>query len=316
MREAMLRRHSIVPKFGARITDVLKGMLRPSIIAPEGRAFVVYDWSSIEARVNPWLSTHRTAQDVLNVFAGGRDIYCREAAAIFSEDENEILREYEATGKSDRRQQGKVAILACGFAGGVGAFAAMGRIYNVIIPESDAMRIVQAWRRANPWAPYFWAQLEGAYMAAMRNPGQEFTAGRITYMFDRQHLWYALPSGRVLCYPFARFDEEGNLTYAKASWKPAADAKEWPRGRLWRGLACENVVQATAHDILRHALRRLDEEGLFTVAHIHDEVVVECDVGDAERVAKRVHTIMVDNPAWATGLPLAAEGKTMLRYGK
>jgi len=316
VRQAMVRGHDIVPKFGSRVTDVLKGMLRPSIIAPEGRRFVVYDWSSIEARVNPWLSTHRTAQDVLDVFAGGRDIYCREAAAIFRENEADILREYEETGKSDRRQQGKVAILACGFAGGVGAFAAMGRIYNVVLPESDAMRTVQAWRRANPWAPYFWSRLETAYMAAMRNPGNEFSAGRVTYLYDRQHLWYALPSGRVLCYPFARFDEEGNVTYAKASWKPAADAKEWPRGRLWRGLACENVVQATAHDILRSALRRLEAEGFFTVAHVHDEIIVECDETDAAETARRVHQIMTENPEWAAGLPLAAKGEIMLRYGK
>ena len=312
----MVRGHDIVPKFGKRTTDVLKGMLRPSIVAPQGRRFVRYDWSSIEARVNPWLSLHKSAQDVLDVFKGGRDIYCREAAAIFHEDERDILREYEETGKSDRRQQGKVAILACGFAGGVGAFAAMGRIYNVILPESAAQRTVQAWRRANPWAPYFWSKLEHAYLAAMRNPGHEFTAGRITYLFDSQHLWYALPSGRVLCYPFARFNDEGDLTYAKASWKPAADAKEWPRGRLWRGLACENVVQATAHDILRHALRRLDEEGFFTVAHIHDEIIVECDAGEADEVAKRVSAIMTTQPAWADGLPLAVEGKIETRFGK
>jgi len=138
----------------------------------------------------------------------------------------------------------------------------------------------------------------------------------VTYLYDKQHLWYALPSGRVLCYPFARFDEEGNITYAKASWKPAADAKEWPRGRLWRGLACENIVQATAHDILRHALRRLDTEGFFTAAHVHDEIIVECDEGNAKAVARRVHEIMVTPPPWAAGLPLAAEGKIMLRYGK
>ena len=75
-------------------------------------------------------------------------------------------------------------------------------------------------------------------------------------------------------------------------------------------------MQATAHDILRHSLRRLDDEGFFAVAHVHDEVIVECDEADAECVARRVHEIMTDPPAWAKGLPLAAEGKTMLRYGK
>lgn len=316
VRQAMVRGHSIVPEHGRRVTDVLKGMLRPSIIAPKGKKFVIYDWSSIEARVNPWLSLHRSSQDVLDVFAGGRDIYCREAAAIFNENEDDILREYEETGKSDRRQQGKVAILACGFAGGIGAFAAMGRIYSVNIPESDAKRVVQAWRKANPWAVHFWSALEDAYMRAMRNKGREFTAGRITYLFDGLHLWYALPSGRVLCYPFARFDAEGNLTYAKASWKPAADAKEWPRGRLWRGLACENVTQAAAHDILRSALRRLDEKGFQTIAHIHDEIIVECAEEDAQDVARAVQQIMVEAPAWGQGLPLAVEGKILDRFGK
>lgn len=316
VRQAMVRGHEIVPQFGKRVTDVLKSMLRPSIMAGENRKLVVYDWSAIEARVNPWLSLHKSSQDVLGVFASGRDIYCREAAAIFGEKEADILREYKETGVSDRRQQGKVAILACGFGGGTGAFHAMGRIYNVILPESDAMRMVKAWRRANPWAVQLWGKLEEAYRRAMRNPNVEFRADRVTYLFDRQHLWYALPSGRVLCYPFARFDDEGNVTYAKASWKPSQDAKEWPRGRLWKGLACENVVQATAHDLLRHALRRLESEGYETCAHIHDEIIVDCHESEAEATAARVHAIMTENPPWAQGLPLAAEGHIMSRYAK
>ncbi len=138
----------------------------------------------------------------------GEDVYKHNAAATFRVD-------YEAVDK-DQRQIGKVQELACGFAGGVGAFAAMGRIYNVILSEHESRRMVDGWRRANPWAPVYWGKLEHAYSAAMRNPGREFSAGRVTYLYDTQHLWYALPSGRVLCYPFARFDEEGNITYAKA----------------------------------------------------------------------------------------------------
>jgi len=162
----------------------------------------------------------------------------------------------------------------------------------------------------------YWSGLERAYTAAMRNPGREFSAGRVTYLYDRQHLWYALPSGRVLCYPFARFDEEGNVTYAKASWKPAADAKEWPRARLWRGLACENITQAVANDLLRHSLRRLEEEGLSVVLHVHDEIVLEVPEQDASRAADRLVEIMCQPPAWAYGLPLNAEVSTMNRYGK
>jgi DNA polymerase len=153
-------------------------------------------------------------------------------------------------------------------------------------------------------------------MAAMRNPGSEFTAGRVAYLYDRQHLWYVLPSGRVLCYPFARFDEEGNVTYAKASWKPAADAKEWPRARLWKGLACENITQAVANDLLRDALWRLEEEGLDVVLHVHDEIVLEVPEADADSAAQRLVKVMSTPPAWAYGLPLNAEVATMSRYGK
>jgi DNA polymerase len=150
----------------------------------------------------------------------------------------------------------------------------------------------------------------------MRNKGHEFKAGRVTYYYDGVHLWYMLPSGRVLNYPFVKFDAEGNVTYAKAAWKPAAEAKEWPRARLWRGLACENITQAVANDLLRHSLRVLDEKKIDVIAHVHDEVVSECKAEDAETVSAVMHAVMCETPDWATGLPLAAEGEVMLRYGK
>ena len=307
-RQAMVRGHQIVPQFGARITDVLKGMLRPALLAPEGKLLVVADWAAIEARVTPWASNTNSGADKLGIFERGEDVYKHNAAATFRVGYDEV--------DKDQRQIGKVQELACGFAGGIGAFAAMGRIYNILLPESDARKMVDGWRRANPWAPNYWSALEQAYMAAMRNPGTEFTAGRIAYLYDRQHLWYALPSGRVLCYPFARFNEEGDLTYAKASWKPAADAKEWPRARLWRGLACENITQAVANDLLRHSLRRLEEEGLETVLHVHDEIVLEVAQDRAEEASARLVEVMCQPPAWASGLPLNAEVATMARYGK
>ena len=307
-REAMVRGHQIVPKFGKRVTDVLKGMLRPALHAAPGNVLVVADWAAIEARVTPWASNSKSGAAKLAIFAKGEDVYKHNAAATFRVSYDEV--------DKDQRQIGKVQELACGFAGGVGAFASMGRIYNVILTESESKRMVDAWRRANGWSVPYWSKLEHAYRAAMRNAGQEFTAGRTTYLFDGQHLWYALPSGRVLCYPFARFNDEGELTYAKASWKPAADAKEWPRARLWRGLACENITQAVANDLLRHSLRQLDAEGLGVVLHVHDEIVLEVPEADAERAAARLVEIMCQPPAWAKGLPLNAEVATMVRYGK
>jgi len=300
VRHAMVRGHSITPRFGKRVTDVLRGMLRPALIPAPGKQFVVADWSAVEARVTAWASADPQAESVLDVFREGRDIYKREAAGIY--------RVPEETVDKDQRQIGKVAILSLGFAGSIGAFAAMGRNYGITLPESDARRIVDAWRRANAWAVRYWTKLEDAYTRALRNPGREFSAGRVTYLYDGQHLWYALPSGRILCYPFAKFEGD-EITYIKAAWKPAADAKEWPRARLWKGLACENITQAIAHDLLRHSLRQLDD----VVLHVHDEIVLETADPEAPNTLKQV---MCTPPDWAAGLPLNAEVEVMSRYGK
>ncbi len=301
VRTSMVRGHNIVPAYGKRVTDVLRGMLRPALIPAKGKHFVVADWSAIEGRVNPWLASSPAGEAKLDVFRAKLDPYKVNAAATYSVAYEEVT--------GEQRQVGKVQELALGFAGGVGAFAAMGRAYGVQIGEAQARRIVDAWRRANPWSVPFWSALEEAYTRAMRNKGHEFTAGRVAYLYDGQHLWYALPSGRVLCYPYARLESDG-VTYAKASWKPAADAKEWPRARLWKGLACENITQATANDILRNALRQLDD----VVLHVHDEIVVETD--KPEVVDAALERIMCSPPAWANGLPLGVEINTMTRYSK
>jgi DNA polymerase len=301
VRVAMVRGHSIVPQFGKRVTDVLRGMLRPALIPAKGKSLVVADWSSIEARANPWLSNCAAGERKLAIFAQGDDVYKVNAAATFGVTVDQVT--------GEQRQIGKVQELACGFAGGIGAFAAMGRVYGVHLPESDAKRMVDGWRRANPWSVPYWQNLEEAYTRAMRNKGHEFSVGRVTYMFDGQHLWYALPSGRVLCYPFAKLETDG-VSYAKAAWKPAADAKEWPRARLWKGLACENITQATANDLLRYALRQLDD----VVLHVHDEIVLETD--RPQEMAERLERVMCTPPSWAEGLPLGAEVAIMSVYGK
>jgi DNA polymerase len=296
----MVRSHKIVPTYGKRVTDVLKGMLRPSLIPAPGKHLVVADWSSIEARVTPWCSG-KAGEAKLDLFRKGADVYKVNAAATFHVPVEQITK--------DQRQVGKVQELACGFAGGIGAFAAMGRAYGLVLPESEARKMVDGWRRANPWSVPYWQDLEIAYTRAIRNPKTKMVAGRVTYYYDGEHLWYSLPSGRVLCYPFARIEEDG-VSYAKASWKPAADAKEWPRARLWKGLACENITQATAADILRHALRQLPD----VVLHVHDEIVIETD--QPEAALEMMQRVMTTSPEWAKGLPLAAEASIMVRYGK
>ena len=305
VRNDMVRGKAIIPAHGRVVTEVLKGMLRPALIPAPGKKFVVADWSSIEARVTPWCADSAEGDAKLDLFETGADVYKVNAATTFKKKIEEITK--------DERQIGKVQELACGFSGGVGAFAAMGKAYGVHLSDAESQRMVDGWRRANPWAMPYWQELERAYTRAIRNPLHEFSVGRVTYMYDRVHLWYVLPSGRILCYPYAKI-EDGCVTYAKASWKPEKDAKEWPRATLWRGLACENITQAVAADILRHSLRELDDLYYDIVLHVHDEIVIEAD--DPETTIADMKAIMTTPPDWADTLPLAIEIQTLNRYGK
>ena len=304
VRKAMLNSESLVPNFGKSVSEVLKGMIRPALLPAEGNAFVVLDWAAIEARVNPWLSKHPQGQEVLDVFRAGEDIYVKEAAKMFKVPEDKVTPE--------QRTIGKVAILACGYGGGVGAFSNMGRNYGILLPENESKATVNAWRKANQWAVQYWRDTEEAYTKAMRFPIKDsFVAGRVGYYFDSVHLWYSLPSGRLLCYPFARFDDDGGISYAKSAWKPESDAKEWSRARLWAGIAVENVCQATANDLLRYVLRQIDD----VVLTAHDEVLIECKIEDAPARLEQAKEIMCTPPAWCQDLPLAVEGKILTRYG-
>jgi DNA polymerase len=300
VRSAMMAGDDLSP-FGTRVTNVLKGMIRPAIIPAKGNVLVVADWAGIEARCNPWLSNHVASEAKLDIFRSGGDVYVENAKSTFN------VREV----TKDQRFIGKVQELALGYSGGAGAFSSMARIYGLNMPEHQIKRMINGWRIANPWCIPYGQELERAYMSAMRHKGHEFSAGRVTYLFDGNHLWYILPSGRILCYPFARL-EDGAVTYLKAAFKPASDAEEWPRARLWQGIAQENCAQATANDLLRYSLRQLDN----VIAHIHDEIVVECKADDAEEVTKRMMFVMCTPPVWAEGIPLDIEITTMYRYGK
>lgn len=291
--------------FGTRVTNVLKGMIRPAIIPAKGNVLVVADWAGIEARCNPWLSNHVASEAKLDIFRSGGDVYVENAKSTFNV--KEVTKE--------QRFYGKIQELALGFSGGAGAFASMARIYGLEMPEHQIKRMINGWRVANPWCIPYGQELERAYMGAMRHKGHEFSAGRVTYLFDGNHLWYILPSGRVLCYPFARIDD-GSVTYLKAAFKPTADAEEWPRARLWQGIAQENIAQATANDLLRHSLRVLSLEGIQIIATVHDEIIVECKKEEAEKISSRMVEVMCTAPSWCSGLPLDVEINTMERYSK
>lgn len=152
--------------------------------------------------------------------------------------------------------KGPLVVHNCGFLGGQGSFEAFMKAYQLSFSTDEINRAVRVWRRNNPWAFEHGNALKKAYTLAMRNPGIEFNGPRVTYLFDGVHLWYALPSGRILCYPFAKLEDD-SVTYAKASRKPKADAKEWPRATIWPGLAVENCWSGDTKIVTKSGLKSI-----------------------------------------------------------
>jgi len=283
--------------------DVLSKMLRPALIPAEGNVFVVGDWSSIEARVLPWLSDTDGGDARLKIFESGKDIYTETATAMRLND----------------RQIGKVAELACGYQGGRNAFKNMAKNYGLNLDEDQAQYYVNRWREANPWAVAYWAELDKAAMEAYLNPGETIQAGMLDYVFVSGLLGGTLlcqmPNNTVIQYPSIKV-EEGQygyfLTSVKASVRPKADATEWTRSSLYGGLLAENATQAFAAAILRNTLRKLDN----VVASCHDEIILEVPRSAAKDVVAQLKNAMCETPEWAEGLPLVAEPAIMSRYGK
>lgn len=245
------------------------------------------------------------------------DIYMVEASSVYGVAP-------EAVDKT-QRQVGKVVVLSAGYGGGHRAFQAMARGYRVVMSDEDAARIVHAWRANNPWAPRLWRDLERAAMAAVRTPGVEKSAGRMTYCKPAADapLYCLLPGGTILTYPDARIDEEETdrgprsvLSAIKAAWKPAKGETDWGRVTLYGGLLAENSTQATAASLLRHALKLCAEDGWPVVGHVHDEIVLEVREDEETEARDGLAGAMLDLPSWAEGLPMKAETQSGRRYGK
>lgn len=297
---------------GRLTTDVMRGLsslLRPSIKSPEGSVLVSVDWASVEARALPWVTADPRAEAVLDVFRREEDIYLATAAEM---------------GPQYGRQIGKVATLALGYGGGVGAFQSMARAYRVVVDDMTAGVVVQDWRATNPWATAFWGSLEIAVGDALSRPGLEVPCGRVKYRFDGEHLFCNLPSGRALMYPWVRREIEETrwgprmaYTCIKSSRVPAA-RQEWPRMRLWGGLLAENITQAVCADLMVDLLLWLDKERPEwpVVMHVHDQVVLEVPVAEAEEAVEDIEECMAVSPWWAQGMPLAAEGWHDTRFRK
>lgn len=291
--------------------DVLSSCLRGFITAPEGYDLIAADFSAIEARVLAWLAGE---EDVLDVFRRGEDLYPHAASRIYSR----------PISKADKneRQIGKVATLALGYQGGVGAFQTMARNYGVKVGDEEADKIKTAWRAAHPAIVQYWYDIEDAAVRACLTAGRTTSAGsqgcEVRFKLNGSFLWCRLPSGRTLCYPFPRVGEVttpwGATKEALTHMTVNSVTRQWERSTTYGGKLVENVVQAVARDLLAAAMLRLEAHGYDITMTVHDELVME--VPEDEGSLEEVEELAAVTPEWAAGLPMAAEGWRARRYQK
>jgi len=293
---------AVEAKYGCPIkaaSRCLRGLLRP----PAGKVFVGGDYSSIEARITAWLAKEKW---VLDEFVSGRDMYKVAAAKIFN-----IA--YEAVSK-DQRQLGKVAELALGYQGWLGAFKNMAAAYGMEIPDEQAKPIILAWREAHPATVRLWDSVEQAAFRAV-DEGKTFEVGPVMFGAKDNFLWCRLPSGRLLAYHRPHITEVTRPQgVRKAIGFYAVDSytKKYSLQTTYGGSLVENIVQAIARDILAEALVRLDMFGYDPVLHIHDEIICEAENPDLEEFQR----LMITLPKWAKGIPLAAGCEISEMYTK
>ena len=292
----------------ANVTQVLSELIRTAFIAAPGKTFHVCDFSAIEARVIAWLA----GEDwVLEVFRGGRDIYCETASRMFKVP-------VEKHGQNaELRQKGKIATLALGYGGGVSALEAMGGS-RLGLTEKEEKEIVNLWRDSNPRIVKMWAIIEKAAMTALKT-GESVTVHRGIVVSKRWGmLLITLPSGRTICYPRAEVGTEYN-----DGWRGDHEiieyeglnqtTKKWGKVRTYGGKLTENIVQAVARDILGIVILRAKKAGLDIVFHIHDEIVVEAT---PDQSLADVEALFSKPIKWCRDLPLKGAGYTTPYYLK
>lgn len=304
------------------VSATLAKMIRPTIIAPPGKTLIWADYSAVEARVSAWLADSRGAEKaVLEPFRNGEDLYLLNAEAIFNIPREVLAERLDAKDPEAKamRQASKVAVLALSYNGGVGAYKAMARGYGMRVSNEDAQVIVDGWRDRNKWARQFGEKIQDAMFSAIRHPGTYYPAGHAKYVFVPGlmggTLCAFLPDGRPLVYPRAKIvkqekfgKEQDTITYLNGM----------SRSSMWRGLALENLSQATAAALLRESIVRIDREETdgMIIGHTHDEIVMEVAEDKAEEVVKRLVAKMTSGFDWADGLPLAAEPAMSYYYTK
>lgn len=304
-----------------QVNSMLAKLIRPTFVAPKGKVFVWGDWSAIEARVNPWLADTREAdRTVLEPFREGHDLYILNAEPIYRMPADVILERYMNGDKEAKamRQSSKVATLALGFLGGVGALKAMARGYGIRFTNEEAQLIVDGWRDRNRWAKKFGKKCEEAAFSAIRSPMTLSPAGKVQYQFVPDLMGGALvcflPDKRMLMYPMAKIAQVEK--FGKMDWA-ITYLNGMGRRSLWNGLQVENITQGAAASFLRGTLNKLEvSHPGVVVGHTHDEVINEVDEDQAWAFAEHLEQVMVEGFDWSEGLPLAAEIEVNYYYTK
>ena len=277
-------------------SEQLKQLIRTAIVAPEGHELLVSDFSAIEARVLAWVASETW---VLEAFADHGKIYEATAAAMYKTTIDEV--------DKDMRQKGKVAVLACGYGGGVHALEAMGAI-KMGLSESELQPIVNQWRSANPNIVKLWYDVERAAKGALSGLKTKVAGGKIRFQKRGTTLFMKLPSGRELAYQHAKIIND------RIEYKGQGSAVAFMTQSTWGGKLVENLTQAIARDVLAESMLNLDGLGYKVIGHVHDEVIIE-DEKNATDIDE-IEDIMSIRPTWAPDLPLNAEGFKAEYYKK
>lgn len=281
------------------IPDTLSQLIRTAFVPKKGCKFIVADFSAIEARVLSWLAGEEWRNEV---FASGGDIYCASASQMF----NVPVEKHGVNGHL--RQKGKIAELALGYGGSVGALKAMGAL-EMGLEEEELKPLVNAWRQANPYIVKFWWDVDRAAKKCIKEK-QSQEKQNIKFHYRSGMLFIVLPSGRQLAYVKPKIGE--NIFGGESvTYEGVGATKKWDRLESYGPKFVENIVQAISRDILMHAIKTLSSYRI--VAHVHDEVIIEANPSmSLDRVCQQMSRV----PPWAKGLLLDTDGYECEFYKK
>lgn len=278
------------------VPEVLSQLIRTALIPSPGHRFIVSDFSAIEARVIAWLAEEQWRIDVFNDHG---KIYEASAAHMFKVPIEEITKD------SPLRQKGKIAELALGYGGAIGALKAMGAL-EMGLEENELPELVETWRASNSNIVKFWWDVGNAAMKAVKDKTTVPVHHGIEFSYESGGLFLRLPSGRRLCYVRPRIEINERFNRPELTYEGVEQGKTWGRIKTYGPKLVENIVQATSRDCLAEAMLRLDAAGYHIVFHVHDEVILD-EPKDSGSV-QEVNEIMKQPISWAPGLLLNADG--------